>query len=127
MERIRTSEELRSAWELARMIEQNIDNCEYADVARDYLIDVKRTIRKYRDKRDAYIVKDYGIDGYIELAPLPEQIRTEQAAEEYFDQAMRLEYRPTYYDCTGQLFTGWHKLVNRHGRWYVYHRICCDC
>ena len=33
---------------------------------------------------------------------------------------------PSQYDCTGQLFTNWFKLIRRRGHWFAYHSIGRD-
>lgn len=88
----------------------------------------KKEIRKYYREYDNGIrlVKDYGIDGRIQLHELPEDIDSYEEAQWYFDTEEKMIYRPTYYDCTGQAFTGWYKLFKRNGKWYAYHRICLD-
>lgn len=98
--------------------------------ANERLIEVKRAVRAFFKRVTAnaerHIVKDYGIDGYIELVEMPETVTTAEQAEAYFNANMEIPYHYTYYDCTGQLFTNWHKLVNRRGTWFVYHCIACD-
>lgn len=127
MEYISNAKKYREAWIMRRFIEQTIAELGNGEKARAYLDDLKRSIREYRDRPTLNIIKEYGIDGFIELDALPEQIETELDAEEYFEENMRLVCTPSQYDCTGQLFTSWHKLVKRRGRWYVYHAIACDC
>jgi hypothetical protein len=89
---------------------------------------LKREIRAYnkRPADEARIIKDDGIDGCIVLLPLPERIKHADVAEEYF---METEYRvcrPSAYDCTGQIFTSWFKIFQRHGRFWAYHSLSVD-
>ena len=91
--------------------------------------EAKRDIRRYlkwKSNSDRHLVKDYGIDGYIELVEFPDSIKTEDEAKDYFESEERLICRPSVYDCTGQLFTGWYKLFMRRVKWMCYHRVSCD-
>ena len=104
----------------------------------EYVQKLKRELRRWahRDTRvknvgmgfmvESRIVKDYGIDGFIALLALPEVIDTEEDAQEFFKDFIRIDYRPSMYDCTGQAFTSWHKLFKRNGRFYVYHSVGMD-
>lgn len=72
--------------------------------------EVKRAIRAYTHRPDPIgRVFDESIDGYIALYPLPERIVSMDEAVEFFEDNERMTYRPTYYDCTGQLFTSWYR------------------
>ena len=62
------------------------------------------------------------MDGYIELYELPDVTDPEA----YFDENERLIATPSQYDCTGQAFTMWHKIIKRRGRNMVYHRVAFD-
>lgn len=95
----------------------------------DKIVEKKREIRKYHkstEKKDRHLVKDKGIDGYIELIELPDYIESREEAKEYFESEEELRCLPSAYDCTGQLFTGWYKIFKRRGKWMAYHSICCD-
>lgn len=72
------------------------------------------------------IIKDYGIDGFVELVCLPEVISSKESADEFFEEFMRMECEPSMYDCTGQAFTNWHKTVKRRGNYWVYHSVSFD-
>lgn len=96
----------------------------------DKILKRKRKIREIykreNEKPERHVVLDNGIDGYIELIQLPEKIKTKEGADGWFRCNEYLEYIPSAYDCTGQKFTNWYKLVNRNGRWWVYHSISVD-
>ena len=75
------------------------------------------------------IVKDNGIDGFVELISFPEAFDTidgEDGAEEFFKTFFEIHARPSMYDCTGQAFTSWYKLFERNGRIYAYHCVGFD-
>lgn len=66
--------------------------------------------------------------GYITtLIEFPEFVETAEDAEEYFDYKYRRTYVPTYYDCTGQIFTTSHKCFKRRGKWMCRHSMAIDC
>lgn len=93
----------------------------------DYIKKLKRQIRadlKETPKRK--IIKDNGIDGYIELVELPPEIDSPEDAEWWFQYNVFIY--PTYsmYDCTGRPFTVWQKLFRRNGHWFAYHSVAFD-
>lgn len=98
--------------------------------AADLIVNVKRAIRSFNrnSTTSAHIVKDYGIDGYIELYRFPDWLdaASKDEVESYFDSHRREYYTPSAYDCTGQRFTNWCKLFRRHGHWYAYHSVGVD-
>lgn len=100
------------------------------EIAKDEIIKKKRKIRdiykQENEKPERHIVHDNGIDGYIELLQLPEEIITRETADEWFQYNKYMEYVPSAFDCTGQRFTSWYKLVERNGRWWAYHCISVD-
>ena len=100
------------------------------EIAKDEIIKKKRKIRdiykQENEKPERHIVHDNGIDGYIELLQLPEEITTRETADEWFQYNKYMEYVPSAFDCTGQRFTSWYKLVERNGRWWAYHCISAD-
>lgn len=89
---------------------------------------LKKAIRGYthRPSHEDVIVKDYGIDGFLIRFPLPDYIDSKAMAKAYFEDRCEYHYRPSPYDCTGQLFTRWYKLFLRNGRWWAYHSVGCD-
>ena len=108
---------------------------------RERVIELKRNLRQYahRDTNtydvgmgfmcERRIVKDEGIDGYIELVSIPEVIDTldgEDGADEFFKTFLEIHARPSMYDCTGQAFTSWFKIIERRGRFWAYHCVCFD-
>ena len=93
------------------------------------LIACKRRIRKLTkdigdDLNGKRIIHEYGVDGYIYREPL--NAATKEEAEKEFDRNHRIDYRPTYYDCTGQMFTGWHRIFRINGKYVLYHKISFD-
>ena len=120
---IRNKSDLSLAYSLARLYEQYADS-EDSKLALD---DIKREIRKYTNapKRDRRFL-DGDVDAYTVLIEFPAKIKTKEQAEQHFMDMEYRECRPSAYDCTGQAFTAWHKLVNRRNRWYCYHRVCFD-
>jgi hypothetical protein len=90
------------------------------------VIELKKSIRKYHKRKpqiQSHIVKNYGMDGYVELVEIPD------VSDPYawFDDNMVMKYIPSPYDCTGQSFTYWYKIFKRNGKWIAYHRVAVDC
>ena len=94
----------------------------------EFVIQQKRKIRKHRNvKTDRTIVRDYGMDGYVEKFLLPESITTMEEANEYFEEYERIYYMPSPWDCTGQAFTSWYKIFRKpDGRYLAYHSVGRD-
>ena len=97
------------------------------------IVEAKRTIRTYyRTHRcsfedDPRIVRDDGMDGCIVLIPVPERIDDEETAEAWYMNNHYAQLRYSAYDCTGQIYTSWHKIIKRGSRYYVYQSLHCDC
>ena len=102
----------------------------------EHTIEIKRELRKWAHRETAvdvgmgFMVErrvfggDY--DGYTELVTIPEVFDTEESADEFFNDFIKINYRPSMYDCTGQAFTSWYHLFKRNGRFYAYHRVGMD-
>ena len=88
---------------------------------------LKKQVReRNKESNTRRIVKDNGIDGYIELEPLPAEISEKEDAIKFFEENRRIELAPSAYDCTGRPFTGWYKVFKRNGKFYAYHSVCFD-
>lgn len=142
MNKIRNSRDFRLGYEILRdtiklLKEKNVDS----DRIMNHVVELKRNIRQYANRNVNYfnigngvmcerrIVKDNGIDGFVELISFPEAFDTidgEDGAEEFFKTFFEIHARPSMYDCTGQAFTSWYKLFERNGRIYAYHCVGFD-
>lgn len=96
---------------------------------------IKKEIRDYYKKKEKerkeWLIKDDGMDGYIVLFELPSEINSIQIdsfelAKEYFEAYEYRRCRPSMYDCTGQSFTIWYKIIKRNNKFYAYHQIGFD-
>ncbi len=109
------------------------------------IIEMKRALREYSHRNAALhevgmgfvcerrIIKDRGIDGYIELVSIPEVFDTlnddadgNPGADTFFKDFLEIHARPSMYDCTGQAFTCWYKLFKRRGQFWAYHCVGFD-
>lgn len=93
------------------------------------IIDLKKSMRAYSHREVGYdrrIIKDDGMDGYISLERLPDDIRDLEQAKDFFERFMTYHYRPSAYDCTGQAMTNWFKVFPRNGGFYAYHSVSFD-
>lgn len=91
-------------------------------------ISIKRAIRVYSQRPSPdyrRIVKDEGMDGYIELVMLP-AFDSEEGADGFSRDRYYIEAPHSAYDCTGRCFTSWYKLFRRRGNWWAYHRVAVD-
>ena len=101
----------------------------------DSVKEIKKEIRDYYKEREKdrkeWLIKDDGMDDYIILFELPSEINSIQIdsfelAEEYFEAYEYRRCRPSIYDCTGQAFTSWYKIIKRNNKFYAYHCISFD-
>lgn len=124
---ITDAEKLRDAYTLLVLIRDNAPTTEQKSAS---MVSIKKEIRAYnhRPAPDSRIVEERGIDGYIELVQLPDELDkvNEDDAAEWFQANRYYEFRPTYYDCSGQRFTNWYKLHRRCGHWFAYHSVSFD-
>ena len=79
--------------------------------------------------QNGHCVKDFGDGSAIVLLPIMgTHIDTSlDEAIRIFEDNYEMRCANSPYDCTGQMFTVWYKLVKRQGMWYAYHYIDCDC
>lgn len=131
VERISTMDQLRIDYEILRTYEELRREvpARYTEHVKERIRDIKASIREYRDRNanpDMKVIKDYGIDGVVLLVQLPEYVKSQEDAEDYFDSKLYIPMVYSAYDCTGRAFTGWYKVFKRRGRYMVYHRIAYD-
>lgn len=142
MNKIRNNRDFRLGYEILHdkielLKEKNVDSKRIMN----HVAELKRNIRQYANRNvnsfnigngvmcERRIVKDNGIDGFVELISFPEAFDTidgEDGAEEFFKTFFEIHARPSMYDCTGQAFTSWYKLFERNGRIYAYHCVGFD-
>lgn len=139
MNRINNERDYRIGCELLRILGKNEGkNFE------NYVAELKRNLRQYASRKpvdyvgmgffcERRIIKDYGIDGYIEIVSIPEifdKLEDSETngpgAESFFRDFIEIQAVPSAYDCTGQRFTAWHKIVKRNGQYWAYHRVAID-
>lgn len=120
-------ESARDAYKAIKMF----DEFKSEAAVKDLIDEIKREVRRWANKPfdgsvERRLVKEYGIDGYIELVALPEDIDSEERANDYFHEYIYIEPVNSLFDCTGKAFTGWYKLFNRNSRFYAYHSVNMD-
>ena len=111
-----------------RMFEKEFDNLKDKKAAKEFIVGMKREIREYLHRDDLggrYMVRnDY--DSSVVRFDLPEGIESMKAAEDWFDDNERIVAVPSQYDCTGQLFTAWHRIFKIGNKFRCYHCIAMD-
>lgn len=126
MKKVRNSSDLRTAYEMLDLLNQ-FRAFGRNDRVEKEIAQQKREIRAFQKKQEGgRIVKNYGIDGFIELLELPEFIRSKAEGIEYFEECVAIQAKPSVYDCTGQAFTSWYKVFERRGRFFAYHSVSFD-
>ena len=101
------------------------------EIYKEEIIKAKREIRKIHNKdnklraenQNKHIVKDYGMDGWIE-----KEIFTNTTAEKVTAYAEEnwIECIPSMYDCTGQLFTSWFEVFEVEDKIILYTKYSFD-
>lgn len=118
---------LKEHYILRRFYEDVLKEHPEKEQVRDYLVDVKREIRRLlRLQREEGVVVRDGGDSYTVKVKAPEWCRSKDDVEEWFKEHEYLPIVWSQYDCTGQLFTNWYHVALLHGEWYVYHDIGMD-
>lgn len=130
---VKSKTELKNAYELLLLIQETIRENPTVDreKANETVVKCKKDIRSYyrrqREELNTSLVKDYGIDGYIEKIELPFMFSKDEA-KRYVESNIVMEYYPSQYDCTGQCFTSWYRVFkNSKNRYICYHRVSVDC
>lgn len=133
MFKITDTETLRDAYTLLAFIRDDVPATtaeQKSSSLAAFMVSLKKEIRAYnhRPALDSRIIEEHGINGYIELVRLPDELDdlNEDDAAEWFRANRYYEFRPTYYDCSGQRFTNWYKLHRRCGHWFAYHSVSFD-
>lgn len=90
------------------------------------IADIKRSMRKYQRNHKATVnpIVAGGFDWFLELIKTP--CGSFDEACEWFMKNGYMPCVPSQYDCTGQLFTSYYKVFERHGEYLVYHRVNVD-
>ena len=119
---IQCERDLRHAYELLRIYEEicKVDSVKVKEL--------KAQIRAYvKTSHEKHIVKDEGVDGYIELVSFPDFLDTfdKEEVEDWFKEYRVLELHSAF-GCTGRPFTVWFKVFRRQGRWAAYHYVAFD-
>ena len=92
----------------------------------EMIVAIKRYVRKAsKEKEYPYQIVRGEQDGVVYKTVLDAD--TAEEAEQEFRCKHHREYWPTYYDCTGQWFTYWHRIFKINGKYVLYHSIQCDC
>ena len=133
---IRDSEDLRFKYATLLWLKKIKDKYYSLDIDsyNDSVKEIKREIRNYykrEGERKERLIKDYGIDGSIVLFELPSEINSVkidsfELAEEYFKAYEYRRCRLSMYDCTGDSYTVWYKIIKRNNKFYAYHYIGFD-
>lgn len=126
---VRDSRDLWARWDSLLFIEKAVKMAKAQGLSMDdtkaqaYINDLKQAIREYNHRKTdrRIITGDY--DGVLELVDVPQGVIDIDA---WFDENERLVCMPSMYDCTGQAFTEWYKVVKRAGGYKVYHSIGYD-
>lgn len=129
---IRNDNDLKLAYEMLMLAENvlKVDNSvkeKVGEVIKSYKKDIRSYYKHNRKRLNTSLVKDYGIDGYIEKIELPFMFSKDEA-NRYVESNIVMEYYTSQYDCTGQCFTSWYRIYkNSKNRYICYHRVSVDC
>ena len=99
------------------------------EAVQEHIRELKKDIRDYfRQQKDdgRRIIRDDGIDGYIELVMFPEYLNTKDSAAAYFEEKEVFQCPNLPGGCSGQPFTCWYRIVCKQGKMWAYHRVAYD-
>ena len=126
---VRDRRDLRARWDSLLFVEKAVKMAKAQGLSMDgakaqaFINDLKAAIREYnRRKTDRRIITgDY--ESVLVLVDVPQGVTDIDA---WFDENERRICAPSQYDCTGQAFTQWYKIVKRAGGYKIYHSIGFD-
>ena len=127
---ITTARTVRDDIEMIRFYEKQIASGRYEKDQlahpEEFLVELKRSVRKYlhRPPKTTRMVANYG-DSCTTL-DIWDDVDSYEAAVDKFMRTEYMEYRPSPYDCTGQLYTEWYKIFEKDGKFLVYHCFARD-
>ena len=98
------------------------------------IIKLKKQLRKRMrddallDFKHGHCIKQYDDGSIIVLMPILEASfnLSKRDVELLFEGKYEIKLPNSPYDCTGQPFTSWFKVVKRRGLWWAYHAISYD-
>ena len=122
---VRDSQDLRERWETLLFMEKMRATIDISNAPKTqaYIKKLKQAIRGYNHRKTDRRYMKGDIDGFIELIDVPQGVTDIDA---WFDENESLVCMPSQYDCTGQAFTQWYKIVKRAGGYKIYHSIGFD-
>lgn len=126
---IRNSGDLKATYEVLMDIQALRPLPGREEAVQEHIRELKKDIRDYfrQQKNDGRcIIRDDGIDGYIELVMLPEYLNTKDSATAYFEEKEVFQCPNLPGGCTGQPFTCWYRIGCRQGKMWAYHRVAYD-
>ena len=137
MTQVKNHRDFKRGYEFLNFLNELVKTGESTGAINDLILETKRGLRAYANRDttvdvgmgfmvERRVVKDDGIDGFVELVSIPEVFDTEADAEEFFKDFLEIHARPSMFDCTGQAFTSWYKLFKRAGQFWAYHRVGFD-
>lgn len=140
---VKNARDYRAAYDLLAWIEENRAKAlaeqawDRADELHKREVELKRNMRAWASKDslvdvgmgfmcERVLVKN-SFDYCIERVSVPDVFTTARDVEEFFLAFLdRGSCPPSMYDCTGRIFTVWHKAFKRNGRWWIYHETAID-
>lgn len=85
-----------------------------------------RFLRQQEAKGERRVIRDYGINGFVELVRLPASLHTAEVAAAYFEGKEVVGCPNFPGGCTGLPFRGWYRVLCRRGNIWVYHSVSYD-
>ena len=86
---------------------------EAAEHIRQMKKDIREFLRHQGHKRPRRVIRDSGLDGFVELVGLPESLSTEEEAAAYFEEKEAIRCPGSSGGCTGLAYTCWYRIACR--------------
>ena len=122
---VRNNRDLRERWITLLFMEKMRATIGISDApqAQAFIKALKQSIREYNHRKTDRRIITGDCDSVLVLVDVPQGVTDIDA---WFDENERCVYMPSMYDCTGQAFTEWYKIVKRADGYKVYHSIGYD-
>lgn len=124
---IKNMNELAKAWDLLHFYTSTMAELGNKPAAEARVLELKKDIRRFNRAIARQEIAWEDEYGYVEKVKAPKECIDWEDVVDWFEWHEKIDYSDRGYDCTGQMFTLWYKVVKLHGEWWIYHRIVCDC
>lgn len=123
---IKNMNDLANAYDFLIFLE-GLNKDDMTECASALIAERKRTIREFTHRTtDRRVINENNGGSVMLRIDVPEDVQTQEEAEEWFDAEERMEMIPGPYDCTGRPFTYYYHIGRLAGKLVCWHGIAYD-